>query len=172
MYTADPVLSLLQISTVYRLRLIFSSQKKCLYNGKHNKTATQPKQQISEPFTNPRPKKSAPPPPPASNGQVWTRHLAPAAPAFHCLLSSLRVRLAIRMFAGSQFSYPSLPGSGRSSGPGGSRLYRPHQAPGGPKCWNWGPTHPPISVPKHLWGGGVFCALSNSLHGTLGTVSR
>ena len=60
----------------------------------------------------------------ASNGQVWTRHLAPAAPAFHglhCLLSSLHVQLASRLFAGSQFSYPSLPGSG----PGNSRLYRP-----------------------------------------------
>ena len=52
----------------------------------------------------------------ASNGQVWTRHLAPAVPAFHglhCLLSSLRVRLAIRLFTGSQFPYLSLPRSGK-----------------------------------------------------------
>ena len=55
----------------------------------------------------------------ASNGQVWTRHLAPAAPAFqglHCLLSSLRVRLAIRLFTGSQFPYLSLPRSGKVLG--------------------------------------------------------
>ena len=34
----------------------------------------------------------------------------------------MRVQLAIRLFTGSQFSYLSLPGSGKGSGPGGSGL--------------------------------------------------
>ena len=51
------------------------------------------------------------PPPPPYRGEA-----TPNSRAFHglhCLLTSLRVPLAIRLFTGSQFPYLSLPGSGK-----------------------------------------------------------